>query len=108
MGSLVAGTPYVPSAPVQIGTPGKHNLISEAGSWQALLLMFVAVLVLGAAVLMFAVQQRTRVLKRRRIRRATGSSVRTIPLAIFTTPVAPRITSATSAGARARRPERVT
>jgi hypothetical protein len=85
MGSLIAGaldslglpaglagdgTPYVPSAPVQIGTSGRaHHNVSEVGSWQTLIAMFAVVILLGAVVLMFAVRQRTRVLKRRRVRR---------------------------------------
>ena len=85
MGSLIAGvldglgrpaglagdgTPYVPSAPVQIGTSGRpHHRVSEVGSWQALIAMFAVVILLGAVVLMFAVRQRTRVLARRRVRR---------------------------------------
>jgi hypothetical protein len=84
MGSLFAGvlhglglpaglaadsTPYVPSAPVQIGTSGPRHGVPEVGSWQALIAMFAVVIVVGAAVLMFAVRQRTRVLERRRVRR---------------------------------------
>ena len=84
MGSLMAGVPaalhavvglagdtapYVPSAPVQIGTSGPRHGVAEAGSWQALLVMFGLMLVLGTAVLMYAVRQRTRVLERRRVRR---------------------------------------
>lgn len=84
MGSLLTGVPmglrlpaglagdaapYVPSAPVQIGTSGQHRGVGEAGSWQALLMMFAVVLILGTAVLMFAVRQRTRLLRRRRVRR---------------------------------------
>ncbi|MEY9930079.1 hypothetical protein ABH926_004721 [Catenulispora sp. GP43] len=84
MGSLIAGmldglgipsglagdtTPYVPSAPVQIGTSGPRHGAAEAGSWQGLLAMFALVLVLGAAVLLYVVRQRTRVLARRRVRR---------------------------------------
>ncbi|WP_194916196.1 hypothetical protein [Catenulispora rubra] len=87
MGSLIAGvldglgpvrglvglagdnTPYVPSAPVEIGTPGPHHGVAEAGSWQGLIIMFGLVIVIGAAVLMYAVRQRTRLLERRRVRR---------------------------------------
>ncbi|MEZ0115919.1 hypothetical protein ABH920_009961 [Catenulispora sp. EB89] len=87
MGSLIAGvldglgpargllglagdnTPYVPSAPVEIGTPGPHHGVAEAGSWQGLIIMFGLVIVLGAAVLMYAVRQRARLLERRRVRR---------------------------------------
>lgn len=85
MGSLIAGvldglglpaglagdgTPYTPSAPVQIGTSGRtHRAVAEAGSWQTLITMFAAVTVLGAVVLMYVVRQRTRVLRRRRLRR---------------------------------------
>ena len=87
MGSLIAGvldglgpargllglagdnTPYVPSAPVEIGTPGPHHGVAEAGSWQDLIVMFGLVIVIGAAVLMYAVRQRARLLERRRVRR---------------------------------------
>jgi|GEM_PF-2897667 len=85
MGSLIAGvldglglpaglagdgTPYTPSTPVQIGTPGRtHHAVTEVGSWQTLITMFAVVVVLGAAVLMYVVRQRTRVLRRRRVRR---------------------------------------
>ncbi|MEY9906586.1 hypothetical protein ABIA35_002806 [Catenulispora sp. MAP12-49] len=84
MGSLIAGmldglgipsglagdtTPYVPSAPVQIGTSTPRHGAAEAGAWQVLLVLFALVLVLGAAVLMYVVRQRTRVLDRRRVRR---------------------------------------
>ena len=63
------GTPYVPSAPVQIGTSKARHAPPEVGSWQLLITMFAAVVVLGAVVLLFAVRQRTRVLRRRRVRR---------------------------------------
>ena len=87
MGSLIAGvldelgpargllglagdsTPYVPSAPVEIGTPGPHHGVAEGGSWQGLIIMFGLVIVIGAAVLMYAVRQRARLLERRRVRR---------------------------------------
>ena len=73
MGSLIAGmladTPYVPSTPVQIGTSGTHHSVPEAGSWQVLIAMLAAVILVGAAVLMFAVRQRTLLLERRRVRR---------------------------------------
>jgi len=87
MGSLIAGvldglgpargllglagdsTPYVPSAPVEIGTSGPHHGVAEGGSWQALIIMFGLVIVIGAAVLMHAVRQRARLLERRRVRR---------------------------------------
>lgn len=88
MGSLIAGaldglghvvglagdaTPYVPSAPVQIGTSGPRRGVAEAGSWQGLIVMFGLVLAIGAAVLMYAVRQRTRVLERRRVRRMAAT-----------------------------------
>lgn len=73
MGSLIAGvfddTPYVPSAPVEIGTSGPHHGVAEAGSWQVLIIMFGLVVLVGAAVLMYVVRQRTRLLERRRVRR---------------------------------------
>jgi hypothetical protein len=83
MGSLIAGmltvlgtpaglagdAPDVPSTPVEIGTSGTRRAASEVGSWQVLLLMFVAVLVLGAVVLMYAARQRARLVERRRVRR---------------------------------------
>lgn len=73
MGSLIAlatdDTPHVPSAPVQIGTPGPRHGVSEVGSWQWLIVMLAAAIVLGTVVLMFAVRQRTRALKRRRVHR---------------------------------------
>lgn len=61
--------PDVPSAPVEIGTSGTRQHVSEAGSWQVLLVMFVLALVLGAVVLMYAVRQRARLVARRRVRR---------------------------------------
>ena len=73
MGPLIAlptdDTPYVPSAPVQIGTSGPRHGVPEVGSWQALIMMLAAAIVLGTVVLMFAVRQRMRVLERRRVRR---------------------------------------
>lgn len=84
MGSLIAGmldalgppsglagdtAPYVPSAPVEIGTPGMRHGPAEIGSWQGLMVMFAVVLALGAVVLMYVVRQRTRLLARRRVRR---------------------------------------
>lgn len=66
---LVGDAPNVPSAPVEIGTSGTRQAVSEVGSWQVLLLMFVGVLVLGAVVLMYAVRQRARLVERRRVRR---------------------------------------
>lgn len=69
-------TPYVPSAPVQIGTPGPHHWVHETGSWQVLVVMFALVLALGAAVLMFAVRERTRVLRRRAVRRMGEAAAR--------------------------------
>jgi hypothetical protein len=68
-GLIGDATPKVPSTPVEIGTSGPRHNVSEAGSWQVLITMFALVLVLGAAVLMYAVRQRARVLERRRVRR---------------------------------------
>ena len=133
MGSLIAGmldglglpatlvgdtTPYVPSTPVQIGTSRPHHSISEVGSWQALLIMFCAVLLLGWAVLMVAVLQRTRLLARRRVRRmgeavalmaAKGDGNR--DTSALTPPTSPRAASATAHRVRRdgpRRADRVT
>ncbi|NUP47146.1 MAG: hypothetical protein HOW97_07500 [Catenulispora sp.] len=62
--------PHAPSSPVQIGTGGVvHHARSEIGSWQTLILMFVGVVVVGAAVLMYVVRQRRKLLERRRLRR---------------------------------------
>jgi hypothetical protein len=102
--------PGVPSAPVQIGTPKAHHRVAEAGSWQILLLMLVAVLVLGAAVLLVAVRQRTRVLKRRRVRRTSEAAV---PFTALTPTVSPSSRTAPATGDDGRRaeppgPERVT
>jgi hypothetical protein len=109
MGSLITGaldglglpaglagdsTPYVPSAPVQIGTSGRpHHSVSEVGSWQMLIAMFAVVIILGAVVLMFAVRQRTRVLKRRRVRRMAEAPAPPAPAAPPRT--TPRTTPAT-------------
>jgi hypothetical protein len=93
MGSLIAGaldglgpargllglagdsTPYVPSAPVEIGTSGPHHGVAEAGSWQALIVMFGVVIVIGAAVLLYAVRQRAGLLDRRRVRRMADARI---------------------------------
>ena len=122
MGSLISGildalgipadlagdnTPYVPSTPVQIGTPGPRHGFSEAGSWQVLIVMLALVLFVGAAVLMFAVRERARVLERRRVRRMSEGAATEIPTAtlMLTASAAPRATAATPG----RRPgERVT
>lgn len=88
MGSLIVGTfdgvtrlagfatdntPHVPSAPVQIGTSGPRHGVAEAGAWQALIVMFGLVIILGTAVLMYAVRQRTGLLERRRVRRMAAA-----------------------------------
>jgi hypothetical protein len=85
MGSLLAGiagavdglsrvatdnTPYVPSAPVQIGTSGAHHSSSsQITLWRDLIMMMAAVIVIGTVVLLYVVRQRTRLLERRRLRR---------------------------------------
>jgi len=63
------GTPYTPSSPVQIGTPGAHHGSAEVGSWQGLVLMLVLVLLVGGVILAYVAGQRARLLRRRRVRR---------------------------------------
>jgi len=61
--------PAVPSIPVQIGTHGTRHGHPQAASWQMLILMFVALIVLGTAVLLYVVRQRRKIVARRRMRR---------------------------------------
>jgi hypothetical protein len=69
-------TPSGPSGPVEIGTGGTHHGHAEAGSWQTLILMFIAVILIGAAVLMYVVRQRRKLLERRRLRRIAEAARR--------------------------------
>jgi hypothetical protein len=64
-----ADVPAVPSIPVQIGTGGPHHGHPQAASWQMLILMFVALTLVGTAVLLFVVRQRRKAVERRRVRR---------------------------------------
>ena len=61
--------PAVPSVPVQIGTGGTRQGHPQAASWQMLILMFVALIVLGTVVLLYVVWQRRKIVERRRLRR---------------------------------------
>ena len=78
MGSLIArtllglagdNTPFAPSTPVEVGTSGTHHSVADTNSWQILIIMLFLVVVIGAAVLMYTVRQRSRLLERRRARR---------------------------------------
>jgi hypothetical protein len=73
--SAVTGDPVGPDPATPIGTGTKAVVnVDQGASWQFLLLLFAISLLLGAAVLMFAVVQRTRFLARRRAR-LYGSAV---------------------------------
>ncbi|NUR30764.1 MAG: hypothetical protein HOV83_33760 [Catenulispora sp.] len=61
--------PAVPSIPVQIGTGGTRHGHPQSASWQMLILMFVGLILLGTAVLLYVVRQRRKVVARRRLRR---------------------------------------
>jgi hypothetical protein len=68
--STAAGDPVGPDPAIPIGTNSTNVVnINQGAHWQFLLLLFAVSLLLGAAVLMFAVVQRTRLLARRRARR---------------------------------------
>ncbi|MFL6115821.1 MAG: hypothetical protein ACJ786_31400 [Catenulispora sp.] len=66
--------------PVQIGsTHAVHHGYAEIGSWQSLILMFIAAIVVGAVVLLYVVGQRGKVLERRRLRRMAEAPTPTRP-----------------------------
>lgn len=108
--------PSVPSGPVEIGTKGAHPDHPEIGSWQALILMLTGMIVIGALVLLFVVRQRSKVLRRRRLRRmaevarlAASYEIAADIEARAAAPPPPPHTSATlHHRARPSRPQRVT
>ena len=67
------GSVWIPSVPVQIGDAGTvHHTDGQDAAWQALVLMLGLALILGSAVVIYVVVQRTRVLARRRARAASA------------------------------------
>ena len=99
-----------PSGPVEIGTGVRHRHHAEIGSWQTLILMFVAAIGIGTAVLMYVVRQRRKLLERRRLRRLAEAAHYAEPQRPAAARPDATATATAAAGSRAEPagPERVT
>jgi hypothetical protein len=82
LGLFGDGSVGSPSGPVQIGTDTVgHHADGQGAAWQTLVLMLGLVLIMGAAVMMYVVIRRTRLLARRRARAARTQGQRAVAVA---------------------------